>query len=244
MHYYFSSPSSMKKSLFKMGAKNFLLSFAVDAKQVPQFVGEGNRIIIDSGAFSLWNKGAGEIDIDVYLQFINSLDFECTCVNLDVIPQTGSSEKEVILCAEKSFENYLYLKSKTDKKILPVYHYGEDIKILDNYLQHTDYIGISPANDTHENIKREFLAKVFKRIGTDVKTHALGYSSFEGLTLFPFYSIDSISYKRIIVRVDGVNYTFFTNSKLVHLGKSRIKEFMELETFITDLWKSRGVIWD
>jgi len=245
MKYVFSSPDSVKHHLFEMGVENYLLSFAVDARAIGKFLKPGRFIIVDSGAFTVWNRGKGEIDIDKYIEFINGIDAKLICINLDVIPQTGSTKKQIEECAERSYENYLYLLEKSKHPILPVYHYGENIDILKRYAKHTDYIGISPANDTHENIKRQFLDEVFKFTNTDIKTHGLGYSSFSGLYRYPFYSVDSISYKRIFFNIDDDKYGFFGSAKaLSFFQKKRIKDYLELEKNVTEVWKRRGISWD
>lgn len=245
MKYVFSSPDSVKHHLFEMGVRNYLLSFAVDAKAIGKFIKPDRFIIIDSGAFTVWNRGSGEIDIDKYLQFINDIDGNITCINLDVIPKTGSTKLQVERCVERSFENYLYLLSHSKHPIMPVYHYGEDIRVLKRYAEHTDYIGISPANDTHENVKRRFLDQVFKVTQTNIRTHGLGYSSFSGLYRYPFYSVDSISYKRIFFDIDDDRYGFFGSAKpLSYYQKKRIREFLNLEKNVTEIWKRRGVSWD
>ena len=245
MKYFFSSPSSMRKPLKERKVRNYLLSFAVDAKDVKHFDDDDNRLIIDSGAFSLWNKGAGTIDIDEYLAFINSLEHgDITCINLDVIPQTGSSKAEINKCVEQGFENYLYLKSKSKHKIMPVYHYGENISILKRYADHTDYIGISPANDTAEVVKRAFLDKVFGFTKDKIKCHGLGYSSFGGLYIYPFYSVDSISFKRVIIEIDGVKFNMLNSNAISYPINKRIQEFLNLEKTVTEIWEKRGIMWD
>lgn len=245
MKYFFSSPSSKKKMLFRLNAQNYLLSFAVDGKYCDEFYAPGRRMIIDSGAFSVWNKG-GTIDIDEYKKFCLSKPQDWSFINLDVIPKTGCGPEEIERCCQASYENYLYL-SKEIKNIMPVYHYGDKMKWLKKYTSHTDYIGVSPANDTHENVKRAFLKTVFNELNvkeTKIKTHGLGYSSFSGLYLFPFYSVDSISFQRIRVHHKGETFGCWVNGPMVFLGLKRIKEFMDLETTLTELWKERGVEWN
>lgn len=242
MKYYFSSPSSVKKILKECEVKNYLLSFAVDAKEVKHFQDTKEPIIIDSGAFSIWNKG-GTVDIEKYIEFGKTLPDNYVFVNLDVIPKTGSSKADIEKCCAEGFENYLYLKQHL-KNVLPVYHYGDNVSWLKKFMDHTDYIGISPANDTHENIKRDFLKEVFSLTRTDFKTHGLGYSSFEGLFMFPFYSVDSISYKRVIVNYKDEKINVRSCSAINFLIRNRIKEFLELETNVTEVWEKRGVIWE
>lgn len=243
MIYYFSSPESKKEGLEEAGVSNYLLSFAVDAKSCEKFAGGEvkNNVIIDSGAFTIWNKG-GEVDIDAYRDFCLTKPQYWSFISLDVIPKTGATQKDIDICCEKGYENYLYL-SKYIKNLMPVYHYGDKMKWLRTYMDHTDYIGISPANDTHEKVKRAFLKTCFDVTKADVKTHGLGYSSFEGLTMFPFYSIDSISYKKVKVFHDNKRKAFWSNKAMDFLFYERVREFLNLEKVITELWERRGVTW-
>lgn len=240
MKYYFSSPSPRKKQLIDSGAKRFLLSYAVDGNQAQKHFGEFDDVIIDSGAFTVWNKQKGEIDIEKYSSFLSNMPESWHFINLDVIPKTGSSKKEIDLCIEKSFENFLFLKSKRDK-IIPVHHYGENLSVLSRYLQHTNFVAISPANDTAEKVKREYLTQIYKFIDfKKIKTHALGYSSFEGMKLFPFYSVDSISYARFFI-----GETQYLSSDAFSFFQMReIQKFIRYEEFLTKLWAERGVVYE
>ena len=236
MKYYFSSSARAYPLLKELGAENFLLSFAVDAKECHKMLNE--NVIIDSGAFSVWNKG-GSIDIDEYLNFCKSLPQHWTFINLDVIPETGSKAEDIERCCSQGYENYLYLKQHL-KNVMPVYHCGDNIKWLHKFMETADFLGISPANDTHENVKRVFLKEVFSITRDKVKTHGLGYSSFDGLKMFPFYSVDSISFKK-----SKINGTQFWNedSKLWYYLRLRIKDFLRMEKDITQLWEKRGIKW-
>lgn len=193
MIYYFSAPSNYEHELKENNASAFLLSFAVDSSHWQKFYNPKNPLIIDSGAFSAWNKGR-TIDVKEYKKFCLSLPQDCIFINLDVIPKTGSSEADVEKCCMEGYENYLYLKEDI-KNIMPVYHYKDKLHWLSKYSETSSYIGISPANDTHENIKQAFLDDVFRYINPAIKTHALGYTPALGMRKYPFYSVDSISYK-------------------------------------------------
>lgn len=240
MRYYFSSPGNSEKILNEYNVENYLLSFAVDAKSAHKF--NGKNVIIDSGAFSVWNKG-GTIDINKYLAFCKSCPQDWWFINLDVIPKTGSTKEDIEICCQQGYENFLFLKQHI-KNVMPVYHYGDNIEWLHKFIELSDYIGISPANDTHENIKREFLKSVFEVTKSEIKTHGLGYSSFNGLSMFPFYSVDSISWKRYQIQVDRQKIGMLKCKALRFLERIRIKEFLELEKNITHIWEKRKVKWE
>lgn len=247
MKYFFSSPVASIKALRQGEARRFLFSFAVDGKGIHRHSLPTDDIIIDSGAFTLWNKGEGEIDIEEYLAFCNSIPKgNVVCINLDVIPETGSSQSEIDKCCEQGFENFKWLRERCIHPVLPVYHYGEDIKWLIRFQKECDFVGISPANDTHENTKRKFLSYVFKHWDKKTKFHGLGYSSKSGLMMFPFYSVDSISYKRRIHRNSkGKNRSIIVAIKALNsLLVQNIKAFIKMEEDVTSVWESRGIKWD
>lgn len=237
MKYFFSAAGNLIPKLKEMGAQNFLCSYVVSPKEPKHFLGTYKSIIIDSGAFSAWNSGK-EVDIEKYIEYAQSLDPDWTYINLDVIPKTGSTPKEIERCIEKGKENFLYIKTKL-KNVLPVYHYGEKLSVLKWYMEHTDYIGISPANDTSEKVKREFLNNVFSITRDKIKCHGLGYSSLEGMTKYPFYSVDSISYKMFLIN----SKRFMTAKALEFFQVQSIKKFLSYEKYVTELWKERGVEW-
>lgn len=236
MKYYFSSPSPRRDVLKSEGVNRILISFATEKNQVKEWL--HTDLMIDSGAFSLWQSGA-EIDIDEYKNFCISLPEKVVCINLDVIPKTGSTQKEKEKCVQQSKENYFYL-TKFIKKVLPVHHYGESFDVLKYYMDLTGFLCVSPANDTSEKVKRTYLNKVFSLTKDKYKLHGLGYSSEEGLKMFPFYSVDSISYAR--VRCQGKGY--LSSKKLAVLVHQRVQRFLRLEKQVTEIWEARGVKWD
>lgn len=194
MIYYYSAPTNYKKELFDVGVKSFLLSFAVDAGRWEEYYNLDIPLIIDSGAFTAWNSGK-QINIEDYKNFCIKLPEDTIFVSLDIIPTTASFDpNETEKCCEQGYENFIYLKRYL-KNVLPVYHYKDNIKWLKKYIEHTDYVGISPANDTQEEVKRLFLDYVFKQLPRNIKTHSFGYTAGEGLKHYPFYSVDSTSWK-------------------------------------------------
>ena len=245
MIYFFSGSPAHQKLLKPAGAKNFLFSYFTEPNYPLRYANPEGKTIIDSGAFSAWNSGA-KLNIEDYKNYCMKLPIEWTFVNMDTIPETGSGQKEIERCAYASLDNYLYLK-KHLKNVLPVYHYGENFSWMYAYQRHTDYIGVSPANDIKEQVKRTWLKWVFGQFDyRKIRTHAFGYSSFVGMTLFPFYSVDSISYKRIYMYYpqEECYVPFYASSKTEFLAIRRINKYIEAEQLITQLWKSRGIEWN
>jgi len=58
-----------------------------------------------------------------------------------------------------------------------------------------EYFGVSPANDVSLKEKVKWLKKVFFRIKATRKTHGFGATANTLIKQFPFYSVDSTSWK-------------------------------------------------
>jgi hypothetical protein len=212
-----------ERHLVEEGIRNKLCSYVYPSqlsgwleaiKEIPrQFSGS---IIIDSGAFSAWNRGE-EIDFDKYIEYAHQaindaseLGAEIRIVNLDVIPgkvgQTKSLTKnfsnpdnaEVIEKAAK--KGYKNLRKMLKNGITPihVFHQGENPKWLDRMVEKTDYIGISPANDMPALSRRNWIESVFDYLyknNIDVKTHGFAVHSREVLINYPWTSCDAASWR-------------------------------------------------
>lgn len=236
MKYFFSGPS---KHTMAAGARNILLTFASHKNAPAKYLHRPEyNLIIDSGAFTVWNSG-GHIDIEEYIAYCKTGSPKWAYMNLDVMPELGAGQKDLDRCVEASKENFVYIQSK-GVNVLPVYHNREDINVLKWYMERCGYIAISPMVGTPEPDKRKFLNTVFRITRDKWKCHGLGYSSFEGLTMFPFYTVDSISYVR--TSLGGPSF-FNMNKELAYLHRTSVQKFLDHERFITELWKERGIEW-
>lgn len=170
-------------------------------------------LFCDSGAFSV-HTGKSEVTQDEYIEYINSIiDDIDVFAQLDTIPGKfgkPKSEQDYIDSAENSWNNFLYMRErvKDPKKIMPVYHFGEDLKYLSRMLEYVDesgnkldYIGLSPANDASIQDRFIYLENMYdfisKSSNPDVKTHVYGFTSLKAMSKFPCYSADSISHRLI-----------------------------------------------
>lgn len=212
------------------------MSFGVDAKSWKKFI--DYDVVIDSGAFSIFNSGK-KLDIDDYLTFIKQLPEHWKFISFDVIPMDNMSKKETAVSAQASYENYLYLAEK-HHNIIPVLHYGEDISYFKKYMEHTDYICCGRLLGNYEK-SYEHYRNIFKLSQDKIKIHGLAASDKRLLFDFPFYSIDSITYKKSINKKIR---SFWSNGKLKSLLYQNIRYWLMAEKQITNLWKERGVNWD
>ena len=179
-----------------------------------------SKLFIDSGAYTAHTKGK-EVDVDEYISFINSIDDQVYIfAQVDKIPGVWGQPKTPEQLAEApilSWENYKYMvtKVKSPKKLLPIFHQGEDFKYLQQMLdyvypdtvldkscvgQHIDYIGISCNKELSTGEWIDWFSICFKMIrdsdNPNVKTHAFGMTSLKVLEQFPFTSADSTSWVR------------------------------------------------
>jgi hypothetical protein len=253
------------------------------AKLISLIVGEGNdlpkRIILDSGAFSVWSKG-DTVPLKDYANFCVKFrdllpkEIELNVVNLDVLPGVWGhvpSKEMIAESAEKGWQNMLHLES-LGLKVIHVFHQHEDFAILDKLKAHSDYIGISPANDVSMKEKMDWLNKVFLNLKDGTKTHGFAVTSHRQLFGYPFYSVDSSSwvtparFGRIAVFTDKNEiktfpyksqrdvekywpYVSFMGIKKIAAERWEdrvgiaIRAYQKLEEVATKVWTSRGVVW-
>lgn len=206
--YFACSNSSVYLNLLKEeGVENVLVSYAFfkSAYKTREMFGDYNpkNLILDSGAFSVWSKG-DEIDIDAYVMFCKDMiklfpQTNCYCVNLDVIPgKFGErpTQEQVENSASDGWKNMEYLESQ-GLKVIPVFHQHEDLKWLYKIIEHTDYIGVSPANDCSMDEKLNWQNEVYSILVKQpklVKTHGFAVTSTKQLFRYPLFSADSSSW--------------------------------------------------
>ncbi|WP_438979922.1 hypothetical protein [Polynucleobacter sp.] len=237
-YYYFNLPHIVKKVL----------------SDIPD-----HEIIIDSGAFSAWNsnKSVAIEDVEQFYKYVYSIRPDAHFINLDKIPGARGrkpSEQEASEACEYSWKNYLRLRKITDK-ILPVFHEDDEWKYLQMMKDETDYIAISPANDSHTKKRIVWLDRVYGDLKADYKTHGLAATSEKLLKRYPFYSVDSVNYRapamygrgssasQAMFKVQRAKAESFTHY-MERVIPKEIAHFKKIETDMTKLWKRRGVEWN
>lgn len=197
--------------LLKIGA-NRLQSQLIDRTNIDIWCKSKNsvsKLFVDSGAYTAYTKGIS-VDADDYIEYLNSITDSLTIfAQLDKIPgmfNRPKTKQEMYEAPIKSWENYLYMRSrlKEPKKLLPIFHQGEDFKHLINMLEWTDengehipYIGVSPAFDLPglENFLDMSFDIIRNSSNPNVKTHAFGMTRLDILEKYPYTSADSTSWK-------------------------------------------------
>ena len=199
------------------------------------------KLVVDSGAYSMWSRGK-EFDMDEYINFLNSnnvIETAFWVAEADVIPGrmgVDPTEEERAAAPEKSWENYLYMidRVKIPKKIVPIFHQGEDYKHLIRMLSYRfsdgdfiPYIGISPRNDVHVNEKAVWYEQTWKiiyeecsRLGRDIPlTHNFGMTTIALMEQYPSCTSDSTSWIRsasfgnIMLVVNGKIKTVYVSNR-------------------------------
>lgn len=235
---------------------------------------------VDSGAFSIHTGNARFPDKSIkeptfrqwednYIEYINSIDeYIDVCAQLDTIPgkfQQPKKPEDYVESAQKSWDNYLYMRSKvkSPEKVMPVFHYGEDLSALKNMLEwraedgsKLDYIGISPANDASQDEKDAYIAQcndiIRRSSNPDVKTHLYGMTSLQSLAKNKCYSADSVSHRLQAAYGKIVSPTFGTISTSMRVRKDNNKSGAAFEYFasehdfeiIKQELKACGLTWD
>lgn len=108
---------------------------------------------------------------------------------------------DVIYNPEATWDIYKEMTS-AGLKVMPVYHFGEDVKWLKKYMASTDYIGLGGLGNMNKKQWLEFGLPTWKMICDEkgrprVKVHGFAMGAIEMLLRFPYYSVDATSPFRV-----------------------------------------------
>lgn len=152
------------------------------------------KVFLDSGAFSAYFLGA-KLDLNEYCNYIKT--------NLDLIRvEDGvlmASVLDGIGDPQLTYENQLKME-ELGVRPLPCFHYGEDERYLEWYIQNYEYItlgGMVPISTTQ---LYKWLDRIWEKYLTDsngnirVKVHGFGLTSIPLMERYPWHSCDSSSW--------------------------------------------------
>jgi hypothetical protein len=155
---------------------------------------QGAKVFLDSGAFSAFHLGV-KINIDDYCNYIkrNSdiLRVEDGAVMASVLDGIGN--------ALQTYQNQLYME-RQGAKPLPCFHFGEDERYLDYYVQRYNYITIGGLVGRSAKDATVWLDRMWEKHMLDgsgrakLKVHAFGMTSPELMKRYPWFSVDSSSW--------------------------------------------------
>lgn len=262
---YFAGAAGRDESLIELCGRNRLCSFLYPEQLKKWFECSKDvegKILIDSGAFSAWNRGK-IVDFDKYISYCKEAlssplakNKIIRCVNLDVIPgkvgetlnlnkSVKKEDKEIIEEAAKQGYKNLCFFIKQGIVPIHVFHQGEDFKWLDKMVEKTDYIGVSPANDVGMNQKRFWIDRVFSYLEKNnikIKTHGFAVWSSSIMLDFPWTSCDAATWQmsagmgQIHYPVGGFkNPDYSQNSIIITISENKFK--VELYSFGKEIEK-------
>lgn len=215
------------------------------------------RVIIDSGAFTAYTTGktinprdyaSWSLDFQKRWEYkMKSLEF----MNLDVIGNQDDSWKNQSILESLGMTPIPIITFGADKKHL--------IRALDNY----DYIalgGLVPYSRNKPKLQKwldycfNIITRKYKETGVMPKIHLLGITTDWVLKRYPCYSSDSSSWVSCL-RFGGASAAGLDKiprykesdaamSATIHTLRSEIRKYKKMEEESTNLWKSRGIIWD
>lgn len=148
-------------------------------------------VFLDSGAFSAFTKGV-EVDLPGYCEYIKR--------NTDIIEKVDG-----VLCASvldgigdplKTWQNQKAMES-LGVCPLPCFHYGEDERYLEYYIQNYEYITLGGMVPISTPQLIHWLDRLWERYLTDgsgrprLKVHGFGLTSLPLMKRYPWYSVDS-----------------------------------------------------
>lgn len=205
----------------------------------------GNKLMLDSGAFSFWNKYTrtkeGYYDeyewtktkdfenyFNSYIQYCKELiDSGARLVGLDVI---GSGEL--------SYQNWKRMREEGIESI-PVWHFGESLKWMEKYVgEGAKVIGIG-VDMRNASVMKDLLKSVFLEMlnifGKDVVQsiwwHGFGRLSYDMLMELPFDSVDSTLF---IKPFRFARVTAYFGGKWVDLKVTEHKKIKSNATFLRE----------
>lgn len=177
----------------RLGNEWFLESYHYVHKQsaVAKMRRDGVKVFLDSGAFSAFTKGV-DVDMKAYCRYIHE--------NEDIIEKvdgvTCASVLDGIGDPLKTWQNQQAMES-LGVRALPCFHYGEDERYLDWYVERYPYITLGGMVPISTPQLIHWLDRLWERHLTDgagrpkVKVHGFGLTSLPLMKRYPWYSVDS-----------------------------------------------------
>lgn len=187
--------NDVEKAVFD-ALPNILESYHYVSKQqyVDAMRQNNAKVFLDSGAFSAKSLGV-DIDINAYCDYIKR--------NVDIIrTEDGvvmASVLDGIGDALKTWQNQLYMEEQGAKP-LPCFHFGEDERYLEWYVERYPYITIGGMVRTKAEDVMQWLDRIWNRYLVDgagkpkLKVHAFGVTTISLMERYPWHSVDSSSW--------------------------------------------------
>lgn len=231
MRLYLAGTDTANHHLYLDGMKDlrFLVSYwyilnASGSEAIEYAVNNNIPVFLDSGAFSALMSGAF-IDIDKYIRYCldNKNKFE-VIASLDVIGNWKGT-----------LDNHKTMKESGVNSI-PAFHVREPFEALRYFLETEEYIALGVAGMQRKQKQiMSWLAKCFElreEINPNCKFHGFALTSELTMRSFPWYSVDSTSWKsgwmygRLTIR-DGTRLlTYHKTDKQLLKYRDQVKDII------------------
>lgn len=220
----------------RLAAKHILDSYHYIHKKtaVEKIRRDGEKVFLDSGAFSAYSKGV-VVDIDKYCDYIIEND--------DIIKKEDGSLLASVLDSIgdplKTYQNQLYMESRGVRP-LPCFHYGDDERYLEWYAANYDYITIGGMVPISTPQLKVWLDRIWEKYLVDgagrpkLKVHGFGLTTVSLMQRYPWYSVDSSSWVQS-ARTGGV--ILLPSGKVVRVARdspSRKIEGQHIDTLVPE----------
>nr|AYD82544.1 queuosine tRNA-ribosyltransferase [Achromobacter phage vB_Ade_ART] len=157
----------------------------------------GDTVFLDSGAFSAFSLGV-EVNLPAYVEWIQH--------NEDLVRRDDgilmASVLDGIGDPLKTWQNQQAMEA-LGVCPLPCFHYGEDERYLEWYIQHYEYITIGGMVPISTPQLFHWLDRIWAKYLTDgsgrprLKVHGFGLTSVPLMQRYPWYSVDSSSWVQL-----------------------------------------------
>lgn len=181
------------------GVRYYLESYHYIHRQsiVDRIRADGVRVFLDSGAFSAFTKGV-EVDLNGYCEFIKRNQDIIEVVDGDLCASVLDGIGDPLL----TWQNQQAME-RLGVRPLPCFHYGEDERYLEWYIEHYSYITLGGMVPISTPQLVHWLDRIWDRYLTKsdgtpkLKVHGFGLTSRMLMERYPWYSVDSSSWVQI-----------------------------------------------
>lgn len=163
--------------------------------------GKRLRYMLDSGAFTAWNKGK-EVNRAALIDFYNWAHdsygdcLDLVVVSLDRIPGRQGVERtaeDYRVAAEESVRNYDYMRTHVRAYVKPVYHDGDPQWVLDAYAP-SPYISLSANQDMSYSDREAWVSDMVRKL-PGRQLHGLAMTGTRMLRTARWHSVDSAAWR-------------------------------------------------
>lgn len=156
-----------------------------------EYLKEKELFLLDSGAFTFMSNTKKKVDWDQYVE-----DYASFIVKNDV-KYFFELDIDVIVGLKEVERLRNKLEKLTGRKCIPVWHKSRGLDYYKKMVKDYDYVAIGGivAKEITQKDYKYFtpLLKIAK--DNNCKVHGLGFTNLKSLSKYPFYSVDSTSWK-------------------------------------------------